>query len=145
MKSSEPERTLGIGQVAERFGLATHVLRHWESMGLLSPVRAEAGRRRYGRAEVYRVAVVLRAKQAGFALDDIRRMFADADPRARQAVLRRHRADLARRIAQAQESLELVDRALECEHDDIVTCPRFQAVIEDLAGQGEPGTRISPR
>ncbi|MER5317779.1 MerR family transcriptional regulator [Streptosporangium roseum] len=26
-----------IGDVAARFGPATHVLRHWESMGLLSP------------------------------------------------------------------------------------------------------------
>ena len=32
-----PEYT--IGELAARFGLATHVLRHWEDMGLLSPAR----------------------------------------------------------------------------------------------------------
>ena len=26
-----------IGELAERFGLETHVLRHWESEGLLEP------------------------------------------------------------------------------------------------------------
>ncbi|WXK67305.1 MerR family DNA-binding transcriptional regulator [Nonomuraea sp. N2-4H] len=28
---------MAIGEVAARFGLAPHVLRHWEAMGLLSP------------------------------------------------------------------------------------------------------------
>lgn len=36
MKSSE---ALTIGELAQRFGLATHVLRYWESMGLLKPAR----------------------------------------------------------------------------------------------------------
>jgi DNA-binding transcriptional MerR regulator len=39
---------MSIGALAARFGLATHVLRHWESMGLLHPVRDAGGRRRYG-------------------------------------------------------------------------------------------------
>ena len=30
---------LTIGELATRFGLATHVLRHWEDEGLLSPAR----------------------------------------------------------------------------------------------------------
>jgi hypothetical protein len=37
---------LTIGELAARFGLATHVLRHWETKGLLSPARRVAGRRR---------------------------------------------------------------------------------------------------
>jgi DNA-binding transcriptional MerR regulator len=55
----------GIGAVSERFGLATHVLRHWEAMGLLTPARDAAGRRRYKTADLTRVAVILRAKEAG--------------------------------------------------------------------------------
>jgi MerR family copper efflux transcriptional regulator len=39
--------TVAIGDLAARFGLATHVLRHWEEMGLLRPARTSAGRRRY--------------------------------------------------------------------------------------------------
>ncbi|WP_301184415.1 MerR family DNA-binding transcriptional regulator [Streptomyces sp. 6-11-2] len=38
---------MSIGAVAERFGLPTHVLRHWEAMGLLAP--AAAARPRTGR------------------------------------------------------------------------------------------------
>jgi hypothetical protein len=47
---------MSIGEIAGHFGLATHVLRHWETMGLLSPERAGGGRRRYGRSDLYRVA-----------------------------------------------------------------------------------------
>ena len=36
-----------VGELAERVGLATHVLRHWEDVGLLSPVRDGSGYRRY--------------------------------------------------------------------------------------------------
>ncbi|MEU1481969.1 MerR family DNA-binding transcriptional regulator [Streptomyces sp. NPDC005760] len=40
MKSSGDNgvSAMSIGALAARFGLATHVLRHWESMGLLHPV-----------------------------------------------------------------------------------------------------------
>lgn len=126
MKSSVAD--LSIGEVAQRFGLATHVLRHWESMGLLAPARAIASRRRYSHDDIYRVAVILRAKEAGFSLEDIRELFAARDPAARTGILRRHRAELTARIAAAQASLELIDCALDCEHEDIVTCPRFQAM-----------------
>jgi MerR family copper efflux transcriptional regulator len=47
-----------IGEVAARFGLPTHVLRHWEAEGLLTPARA-GGRRRYTDADLYRVAAIV--------------------------------------------------------------------------------------
>ncbi|AIG80465.1 Putative MerR family transcriptional regulator [Amycolatopsis japonica] len=127
MKSSTAD--LSIGEVAQRFGLATHVLRHWESMGLLSPARATASRRRYGSDDIYRVAVILRAKEAGFGLEDIRELFDARDPATRTGLLRRHRTELAARIAAAQASLELIDCALDCDHEDIVSCPHFQAAV----------------
>ncbi|WP_285773180.1 MerR family transcriptional regulator [Microtetraspora sp. NBRC 13810] len=128
MKSSAQ---LTIGDVAARFGLATHVLRHWESVGLLAPVRVAGGRRRYGDADLYRVAIILRAKEAGLGLEDIREMLTASDPASRREVFRRHRAGLARRIAEAQISLDLIDRALNCEHDDITRCPNFRRAVRD--------------
>ncbi len=120
-----------IGEVAEVFGLATHVLRHWESVGLLAPARAVAGRRRYDPDHLYRVAVILRAKEAGFGLNDIREMIAARSPAQRTEILRRHRATLARRIAQVQASLDLIDCALTCDHEDFTSCPHFQAMVAE--------------
>lgn len=122
MKSS----TLSVGEVAERFGLATHVLRHWESVGLLSPARA-GDRRRYAEADLARIAIILRAKEAGLSLDGIREMF--RKPGERDAVLRHHKEELTRRIAAAQASLALIDCALGCEHDDFTQCAHFRAAV----------------
>lgn len=132
MKST-PE--LGIGDLAAHFGLATHVLRHWESMGLLAPRRV-SGRRRYCRDDLYRVAIVLRAKRAGLSLDAIREMLATAEPGARQRIMRRHRAELRRRIDELQASLDLVECALDCDHADLATCPHFQRVLDESVPGG---------
>lgn len=132
MKSSE---LMSIGVLAARFGLATHVLRHWESVGLLAPARDTAGRRRYTAADVTRVAVILRAKDAGLSLETIGTLTAGADPVKRRDMLREEAEALRRRIAAAQASLELIEGALGCQHEDITDCPRFkQAVAERIGG-----------
>jgi MerR family copper efflux transcriptional regulator len=129
---------MAIGEIAKRFGLATHVLRHWESMGLLAPARVEGDRRRYGHDDLYRVAVILRAKEAGFTLDDIREMIATGDPAGRRDILLRRHADLTRRIAEAQTSLDLIERALDCDHEDFTGCAHFQAMVAERIGVGSP-------
>jgi DNA-binding transcriptional MerR regulator len=120
-----------IGEVADRFGLETHVLRHWEDMRLLSPERDPAGRRRYGRADVVRVATVIRSKAAGMSLEQIL-VLLDAGSADRHQVLEAHIADLDRRMEEMRRSREMTEHALRCRAHDIATCPRFSAIVEDL-------------
>lgn len=122
---------MSIGALASRFGLATHVLRHWEDMGLLAPARDAAGRRRYDTADLTRVAVILRAKEAGLSLDTIRSLAGTGDPVKRRDILREEAAALRSRIAAAQASLELIDCALGCDHEDVTRCAHFQQVVAD--------------
>ncbi|MCI2416261.1 MerR family transcriptional regulator [Saccharopolyspora sp. K220] len=122
--------TLGIGDLAARFGLATHVLRHWESMGLLVPERV-SGRRRYGTDDLYRVATIMLAKDAGLGLEAIREMLDTNDPQARRQIMRRRRDELHQRIAKLQTSLELIEGALDCDHADLASCPHFQAELDE--------------
>ncbi|KAB2344714.1 MerR family transcriptional regulator [Actinomadura rudentiformis] len=129
MKSSVDVVSMSIGEVAAHFGLATHVLRHWESMGLLAPARITGDRRRYGTGDLYRIAIILRAKEGGLGLEDIRAMLMARDPAERRAVLRKQRAELVRRITEAQASLHLIDCGLNCEHDELAECPNFRAEI----------------
>ena len=128
MKSS----SLTIGQVAGHFGLPTHVLRHWESVGLLSPARVTGGRRRYTRDDLYRVASILRAKQAGLPLDEIRAFLTADDPNARKDVLRRNHRVLSERIAALQSALKLLEAGIKCTHDDIVSCPNYRSNLEGM-------------
>ncbi|MER7519589.1 MerR family transcriptional regulator [Streptomyces sp. NPDC126499] len=139
MKSSEQpgdSGALGIGALAGRFGLAPHVLRHWESVGLLDPARDAAGRRVYGAADVVRTAVILRAKEAGLSLDAIGTLLAAPGGAGdRREVLRRRAAALRADIARARARLELVECALGCAHPDMADCPDFRGVVAGaLAG-----------
>lgn len=120
---------MSIGAVARRFGLATHVLRHWESMGLLAPARDSAGRRRYTVADLTRVAVVLRAKEAGLALETIRTLAATGDLAQRRTILEEEAETLRARIAAAQSALDLIECALDCDHEDVTQCAHFQRVV----------------
>lgn len=138
MKSSRG-RTWSVGEVAERFGLPTNVLRHWESVGLLEPARDSAGRRRYVLDDVSRVAAIQRSKDAGMTLEQIA-VLLDAGAPERHAVLRAHLDDLDRRMEQMRISKEMTEHAFSCRAHDISACPGFQRHVRDLvAAFDQPG------
>ncbi|GHF90690.1 MerR family transcriptional regulator [Amycolatopsis bullii] len=116
-----------IGEVAARFGLPAHVLRYWEAEGLLAPARAGT-RRRYTDADLRRVAAILVAKEAGFELADIRTMLTARSAAGRAEMAARQRERLRARIARAQAALELLDG--DCPHEDLMTCPHFQSLLD---------------
>ncbi|MGH8794771.1 MAG: MerR family transcriptional regulator [Stackebrandtia sp.] len=120
-----------IGEAAARFRLPTHVLRHWESMGLVSP-RRHGDRRRYGDDDLYRIAMVINAKRAGLSLDDIGAMYRAADGESRRTILRQHRDTLRKRIAEVRAALDLVERGIACNHEDITECPNFRRGVAAL-------------
>ncbi len=103
-----------IGEVADRFGLAPHVLRHWERLGLLTPGRDAGGQRRYDQADIERVAMILVGKEAGLGLRHLRELLSTTNPMDHADLLRQHITVLDRRIAQAQAAKNLVEHALSC-------------------------------
>lgn len=129
MKSSRSADQLTIGALAGRFGLATHVLRHWETVGLLAPERGPDGRRRYGEDDLFRVALILQGKELGFGLDRIWQVL-DPDPTARRALLVEHRDALRQRIAEARAAEAAVEHAIDCTHGDFLRCPVMRQAIE---------------
>lgn len=135
MKSSHEVRW-SVGELAHRFELPTHVLRHWESMGLLAPERDAAGRRRYREDDAYRVAAIVSSKAAGMSLDQIRSLL-DAGADDRRQILTDHLANLAARMAEMERSRHLTEHALECRAHDVANCPNFRAHVADLVA----GTR----
>ena len=130
MKSSR-SRTWSVGEVAQRFDVPTNVLRHWESVGLLTPGRDSADRRRYARDDIARVAAIQRNKDAGMTLDQIA-VLLDADAPERHAVLQAHLDDLDRRMEQMRLSREMTEHAFNCKAHDIGACPGFQRHVSDL-------------
>lgn len=64
-----------ISEVARQIGLKPSAIRYYERIGILPPARRSSGQRRYDSTVLYRLAVVQRARQMGFSLDEIRRLF----------------------------------------------------------------------
>lgn len=64
--------TLSIGEVAERTGLAVSAIRFYEARGLVTPVRAPSGHRRFLRSDIRRLSFVRIAQQLGLSISEIR-------------------------------------------------------------------------
>ena len=88
-----------ISEVARRYGVTERALRFYEAKGLLIPER-EGASRRYGAEQLNRLAMLLKAKQLGFTLAEIRQLFA---ARTGGGAL-----DISRR--QCVEQIELLER-----------------------------------
>jgi DNA-binding transcriptional MerR regulator len=120
-----------VGELAERVGVATHVLRHWEDAGLLSPGRTASGYRRYTRDDLVRVLVIQTNKVAGMTLDQIR-VLLDVDAQGRHAALESHLASLARQVHELERSRLMTEHALRCRAHDVAQCPRFVSYVADV-------------
>jgi MerR family transcriptional regulator, redox-sensitive transcriptional activator SoxR len=66
---------LYISEVARQVGLRTSAIRYYERIGLLPPAERTGKQRRYDTTVLYRLAIILRARQLGFTLDEIRQLF----------------------------------------------------------------------
>jgi len=121
---------LTISQVARQVGARPSAIRYYEQIGILAPPERRSGQRRYGENAVYRLALILRARELGFSLDEIRQLcfgFPDGTPMSRRwrELCRKKLLDLA---AQAQriEGMQAVLRCLQrrCRCRELDECGR---------------------
>jgi MerR family redox-sensitive transcriptional activator SoxR len=66
---------LSISEVARKVRLRPSAIRYYEQIRLLPPALRLSGQRRYDPSALHRLAIIQRARQLGFTLDDIRRLF----------------------------------------------------------------------
>ncbi|MBK5221572.1 MAG: MerR family transcriptional regulator [Acidimicrobiia bacterium] len=121
--------SLTIGQLCEQTGEESHVLRHWEDVGLLRPTRTPAGHRRYHPATVAGVLTVRRLQRVGFSLADIVALHRGAKP-DRTARFDAHRSRLVADRAAIDAALGYIEHTMDCVHpvvDDCPSCAAFAA------------------
>ncbi len=75
-KRVDRPKTYTIGDLAREFGVTLRTLRFYEDRGLLSP-RREGTARIYDARDRARLSVILKGKQLGFTLTEIRAMVAE--------------------------------------------------------------------
>jgi DNA-binding transcriptional MerR regulator len=135
---------LAIGELARRAGTAPSALRYYERLGLLPPAERAGGKRHYPPSSAERLAFVRLYQDAGFTLKEIRQLLATGSrQRASWTPLAERKiAELDGRIAEAQRAKDLLEHALNCRHDDVLTCPNFRAALQARLNAGPQG---SPR
>jgi DNA-binding transcriptional MerR regulator len=105
------EPTYSIGDLAGRFEVSLRTLRFYESRGLLNPSR-QGHHRRYGRKDVDRITVILKAKKLGFTLGEIREMIAADDGEVSRHALKLSRKKCLEQIALFERKLAEAEEAL---------------------------------
>ena len=64
-----------ISGLAGQAGLQASAIRYYEQIGLLPAAERVSGQRRYDTSALYRLAIIQRARQLGFTLQEIRQLF----------------------------------------------------------------------
>ena len=110
---------LSISEVARQLGLRTSAIRYYEEIGILERARRVSGQRRYDETVLYRLAVVRRAQEAGFTLDEIRQLFFGFVPSTPisqrwRKIAERKIVELDARIEQIQSMRTLLTKLQSC-------------------------------
>jgi Cu(I)-responsive transcriptional regulator len=144
--SGRPGRPLTIGEAARNAGISARMVRHYESLGLLSAVaRTDSGYRQYAEADVHTLHFIRRSRDLGFSMEEIAELLTLWHDRSRASsqvkrIAQTHIDDLSQRIA----SMQAMQRTLKtlvscCQGNDRPDCP----ILDDLAAA--PGTPPAPR
>lgn len=105
-----------IGELAQRTGTSRRMLRHWESIGLLTPVDIDprTKKRHYEQAQAGRVRAIVSLRAIGFGLDTIRDLLDQGLTEARLVdLLRERESELVDRIDHDSFALRRVRERLE--------------------------------
>ncbi|MBF6174784.1 MerR family transcriptional regulator [Nocardia blacklockiae] len=113
---------LKIGDAAATLGIAAHVLRHWESVGLLTPARSPAGHRSYDEQTLDRARLIRTLQRTGLSLEQIRGMALAAHD-DRIALIEAKRAEIRDRIGLLRATERFLAHVRTCRHPVISECP----------------------
>lgn len=67
---------MNIKDAAEHSGLPAKTIRYYEQIGLIAPLRAENGYRRFCDQDVHNLTFIARARSLGFSVEDCRALLA---------------------------------------------------------------------
>jgi DNA-binding transcriptional MerR regulator len=108
-----------ISEVSEQFGLSVDTLRYYEKVGLIPPInRTDGGIRDYSELDLKRVDFIKCMRTAGLPINVLTEYFAlvqqgDETIEARKEILQEQRAQLVAKMAELQETLDLLNQKIQ--------------------------------
>lgn len=121
--------------LARRTGCNLETIRYYEKIGMMpDPPRTASGYRVYQEDHVARLRFILRARELGFSIEEIRGLF-DLCDRGNQTCAEvkerteRHLTDVRSKIADLRRMEEvLAEAAAKCSGEDVPECPVLEAL-----------------
>ncbi|MFF0634571.1 MerR family transcriptional regulator [Nocardia sp. NPDC004151] len=117
-----------IGDAAAALGVETHVLRHWESVGLLAPPRSPSGHRSYNEDILDYARAILTLQRTGLSLNQIRQLGL-SEHTDRRAIINDRRTEVRERIALLEATDHFLEHLLACRHAIISECDECSAYV----------------
>jgi len=140
------DRTITIGQLAARTGVAVSAIRFYEDQRLLRSQRTGGNQRRFLRSDIRRLSFALIAQRFGLSLAEIEAEMAGL-PNGRapnkadwQAISTRLRATLDSKIALLEATRDRLDGCIGCGCLSLDNCALYNP--GDRAGAAGPGPRF---
>jgi MerR family mercuric resistance operon transcriptional regulator len=123
------------GELAKHTGCNLETIRYYEKIGLMpDPPRGATGYRVYDESHVRRIRFILRARELGFALEEVRGLLQLVDDGNQtcgevKARTEKHLADVRAMIADLRRiERVLATTAASCSGDDVPDCPVLEAL-----------------
>jgi MerR family transcriptional regulator, mercuric resistance operon regulatory protein len=121
---------LTIGKLANSAGINLETVRYYERIGLMpEPGRTEKGHRNYATAHVRRLTFIRRARELGFAIEDIRTLLELAEPGRVsccevQKIAARHLHNVRSKLADLARMEQLLAKTIgQCSGNPSSACP----------------------
>ncbi|MGG5316504.1 MerR family transcriptional regulator [Enterococcus sp. AZ072] len=94
-----------IKEIAEMYGISTHILRHYENLGLLTPIRTEKNYRLYSEKEIYLLNIIRDLRELDVPLETIEGYLKDRTLATTQEIFRENQRLLKEKIALMEKKL----------------------------------------
>ncbi|WP_339745315.1 Cu(I)-responsive transcriptional regulator [uncultured Maricaulis sp.] len=127
---------MNIKDAASLSGLPAKTIRYYESIDLLSPLRAENGYRDYREADLHKLGFLARARALGFSIEDCRHLLSlDSDASRSssevKALAQQHIRQIGDKISELKSMRATLQKlASACHGDDMPDCP----IMDELSG-----------
>ena len=135
--SNTSVRSIRRGDLARATGCNLETIRYYEKIGIMpDPPRSAKGYRSYDEAHVKRLKFVMRSRDLGFSLEEVRGLLGLVDDKSRtcaeiQSIAEDHLTDVQAKIADLQRiERVLSDTVARCTGDAAPECAVIDALLD---------------
>jgi DNA-binding transcriptional MerR regulator len=119
-----------IGVLAKQVGVSASAIRFYESEGLLPRIVRSGGKRSFSEGDVLLLRLIQEARNAGFAIREIKDILSTGGDRSRgksawRFAVRRKIADIRQQVDRLEKIREILESAIQCDCLELESCEKL--------------------